>query len=103
MTKDQDSRAPALIAAQSYDILGDFEKCVLRKHIDLVKAPYAMRLPPNATFSATIRDAKDGCGDVTSFSDMFNNTDGVRRPTVDDAGRALLLMAHAILSSAVCV
>ena len=35
LTKDQDSRAPALIAAQSYDILGDFEKCVLRKHIDL--------------------------------------------------------------------
>ena len=35
LTKDQDTRAPALIAAQSYDILGDFEKCVLRKHIDL--------------------------------------------------------------------
>jgi hypothetical protein len=35
LTNDQDSRAPALIAAQSCDILADFEVCVLRKHIDL--------------------------------------------------------------------
>jgi hypothetical protein len=35
LANDQDSRAPALIAAQSYDILFDFEVCVLRKHIDL--------------------------------------------------------------------
>ena len=35
LTKDQDSRAPALIAAKSYNILFDFEACVLRKHIDL--------------------------------------------------------------------
>ena len=36
LTMDQDSRAPALIAAQSYDILDEFEACVLRKHIDLI-------------------------------------------------------------------
>jgi hypothetical protein len=76
---------------------------VLRKHIGLVSATYAMRLRPNATFSAAIRDAKDGCGDLTSFPDMLKYTDGVRRPTVDDAGRALLLMARAILSSVVSV
>jgi len=35
LANDQDSRAPALIAAQSCDILDDFEACVLRKHIDL--------------------------------------------------------------------
>ena len=35
LANDQDSRAPALIAARSCDILFDFEACVLRKHIDL--------------------------------------------------------------------